>query len=182
LSAYAENFRIDLSRPQQQGSRKALEDAGTPIKVTIMTGGGLLGPAKHRDQVADQVPVTITMTNSSTQPKYVCDSDSLYQDLPKLVKDGRTLPYLKWQSLQLADSKKNNTCQDENLPEPTMLKPNEPKVVDWFILVDSTDSTGALAWYDSLPPGKYELSIQRRFGCCDGPMVESNKISFEIVP
>ena len=29
---------------------------------------------------------------------------------------------------------------------------------------------------------KYELTIQRRLACCDGPMVESNKISFEVVP
>lgn len=63
-----------------------------------------------------------------------------------------------------------------------MLRPNESKVVDWFVVVDSTISTGSLAWYDSLPAGKYELSIQRRLGCCDGPMVESNKINFAIVP
>ena len=36
----------------------------------------------------------------------------------------------------------------------------------------------------SLQPsvGKYELTIQRRLACCDGPMVESNKINFEVVP
>jgi hypothetical protein len=183
VSVSAGNSRIDLARSQQQGSEKALNDEGrAAIRVTIVTGGGLFGPAKDRYKVGEQVPVTFTMTNISTQPIYVCDSSTLYQDLPKLVKDGRVLPYLKWQSFQLADSKKNNTCQQEDIPEPVMLKPNESTVVDWFVLVDSTISTGALAWYDSLPPGKYELSIQRRFGCCDGPMVESNKISFEIIP
>ena len=174
--------RIDPAGSQQQSSGKALNAEGPAIRITIMTGGGLFGPAKDRYKVGEQVPVTFTMTNTSTQPIYVCDSGTLYQDLPKLVKDGRVLPYLKWQSFQLADAKKNNTCQQEDLPESVMLKPNESTVVDWFVLVDSTISTGALAWYDSLPPGKYELSIQRRFGCCDGPMVESNKISFEIVP
>jgi hypothetical protein len=182
VSASAGNSRIDPAGSQQQSSGNALNDEGRAIKVTIMTGGGLFGPPKDRYKVGEQVPVTFTMTNISTQPIYVCDSGTLYQDLPKLVKDGRILPYLKWQSYLLADSKKNNTCQNEDLPEPVMLKPNESTVVDWFVLVDSTVSTGALAWYDSLPPGKYELTIQRRFGCCDGPMVESNKISFEIVP
>jgi hypothetical protein len=180
VSASSGNPRIDLARSKQQS--KVFNDEGRAIRVTIMTGGGLFGPAKYRYKVGERVPVTITMTNTSTQPIYVCDSDMLYQDLPKLVKDGRILPYLNWQSLQLADSKKNHTCKEEDLPEPVMLKPNESRVVDWFVLVDSTISTGALAWYDSLPPGKYELTIQRRFGCCDGPMVESNKISFEIVP
>ena len=182
VSVSAGSSRIDLATPQQQSSGRALNAEGPAIRVTIMTGGGLFGPAKDRYKVGEQVPVTFTMTNSSTQPVYVCDSGTLYQDLPQLVKDGRVLPYLKWQSFLLADSKKNNTCQQEDLPEPVILKPNETTVVDWFVLVDSTTSTGALAWYDSLPPGKYELSIQRRFGCCDGPMVESNKISFEVVP
>ena len=182
VSASPGRSRIDTAGSQQQSSGQALNAEGPGIKVTIMTGGGLFGPAKDRYKVGEQVPVTFTMTNTSTQPIYVCDSGTLYQDLPKLVKDGRILPYLNWQSFQLAESKRNNTCQVEDLPEPTILKPNESTVVDWFVLVDSTISTGALAWYDSLPPGKYELTIQRRFGCCDGPMVESNKISFEIVP
>ncbi|MGH9972198.1 MAG: hypothetical protein ACREBG_31010 [Pyrinomonadaceae bacterium] len=182
VSASVGNSRIDLAGAQQQSSGKALNDEGRAIRVTIMTGGGLFGPPKDRYKVGEQVPVTISMTNTSTQPVYVCDSGTLYQDLPNLVKDGRILPYLKWQSFLLADSKKNNTCQQEDLPEPVILKPNESTVVDWLVLVDSTISTGALAWYDSLPAGKYELTIQRRFGCCDGPMVESNKISFEIVP
>jgi hypothetical protein len=185
VSAAAGNSQIYLARsqqPQQQGGGKAINDTGSAIRVTIMTGGGLFGSARNRYKVGEQVPVTITMTNTSPQPVYVCDSSTLYQDLPKLVKDGQTLPYLNWQSFQLNDSKKNHTCQEEDLPEPVMLKPNESAAVDWFILVDSTVSTGALAWYDSLPPGKYDLTIQRRFGCCAGPMVESNKISFEIVP
>jgi hypothetical protein len=180
-SASAQNSQKGLAGTQQQRSGKALNDKGDAIRVTIVTGGGLFGPAKDRYKVGEQIPVTITMTNTSTQPVYICDSATLYQDLPKLVKDGRTLPYLNWQSFQLADSKKNDTCQQEDLPEPVMLKANESLVVDWFILVDSSVSTGAMAWYDSLQPGKYELAIQRRFGCCDGPMVESNKISFEVV-
>jgi hypothetical protein len=171
-----------LSVTQQQSNEKPSTDPERAIKVTITTGGGLFGPSKDRYKVGEQVPVTITMTNTSTQPIYVCDSDTLYQDLPKLVSGGRTLPYLKWQAFLIDNSKKNSTCKQEDLPEPIILAPNESKVVDWFVLVDSTISTGALAWYDSLRAGKYELSIQRRFGCCSGPMVESNKISFEIIP
>jgi hypothetical protein len=171
-----------LSVAQQQNAAKPFTDpAAHAIKVSITTGGGLFGPAKNLYEVGKQVPVSVTMTNISTQPVYVCDSDTLYQDLPKLVSGGRTISYGKWQSFLLDDSTKNSTCKEEDLPEPITLQPNESRVVDWFLLVDNTTSTGAIAWYDSLPPGKYELSIQRRFSCCDGPMVESNKISFEIV-
>ena len=48
--------------------------------------------------------------------------------------------------------------------------------------LDSKVPTGADAWYESLPPGKYELSIQRRLACCDGPKVQSNKVTFEVLP
>jgi hypothetical protein len=102
---------------QQQSSEKPAIDPGPAIKVTITTGGGLFGPAKDRYKVGEQVPVTITMTNTSTQPINVCDSDTLYQDLPKLVSGGRTLRYLKWQSSLLDDSKKNSTCEDKDLQE-----------------------------------------------------------------
>jgi hypothetical protein len=53
---------------------------------------------------------------------------------------------------------------------------------DLFVLVNDRTADGADAWYDSLPAGKYDLTIQRRLACCDGPMVESNKINFEVVP
>ena len=68
------------------------------------------------------------------------------------------------------------------MPEPALLRPNEPTVADWFLLVNDRTEDGAYAWYGTLPAGKYELTIQRRLACCDGPMVESNKISFEVVP
>ncbi len=180
LSALAESSGLSVA--QQQSTEKISPDAASVIKVTITTGGGLFGPEKNVYEVGRQVPVSITMTNTSTHPVYVCDSDTLYQDLPKLVSGGRTLSYGKWQSFLLDDSTKNSTCKNEDLPEPIVLQPNESRVVDWFLLVDSANPTGAIAWFDSLPAGKYELSVQRRFGCCEGAMVESNKINFEIIP
>jgi len=133
--------------------------------------------------MGEQVPITIGMTNTSNQPTEACVSSDLYQDLPKLTKNGRLIPYAKWQTDMLHDAKTDQTCQHDDLPETILLRANEPAVVDFLILVDDNQlSTGALSWYDPLSPGVYELSIQRRLGCCDGPMIESNKISFEVVP
>jgi len=57
-----------------------------------------------------------------------------------------------------------------------------PIIVDYLMVTDDeTLPTGAIAWYDQLTPGTYQLSVQRRFTCCDGPTVESNQISFEVV-
>jgi hypothetical protein len=176
--------RPDLEGPQPQVSERALPDPASAIHLTIATVGPMLGPPTDRYRVDEQVPITIDMTNTSSQPSYVCVSSDLYQDLPTLTKDGRLLPYTKWQSDQLRKVQKDQTCQHEDLPETMQLKANEPTVVDFLVLVDdSRQPTGSLYWYDPLTPGVYELTIQRRIGCCgDGPMIESNKISFEVVP
>jgi hypothetical protein len=167
------------AKPLQQKS-EAAPSSKPVINVVIATVGSSLGPPTSHYKVGDQIPVTITMTNTSTAALSVCISSDLYQNIPKLTKDGVVVPYMKWQSYERLNAQKNHTCNDENLPEPVLLRPNEPTLADFFVLVDGRISSGAEAWYDPLSPGKYELSIQRRFSCCDGPMVESNKISFEV--
>ncbi len=154
---------------------------GQSVKVTIATTDGFLGPPATRYKVGAEIPVTITMTNTAKDAMYTCISSDLYQDRPQLTRDGKVVPYMNWQSYETMNAKRNHMCETENIPEPVLLRPNEPRVADWFVLV-ADDSGGADAWYDSLPAGKYELTIQRRFDCCDGPMVESNKISFEVIP
>ncbi len=157
------------------------QSADQSIKVTIATTDGFLGPPATRFKIGEQIPVTITMTNTSKDAVYTCMSSDLYQDLPTLTREGKVVPYMNWQSYETMNAKRNHMCEEENLPEPVRLNPNEPRVADWFVLV-ADGSGGADAWYDSLPVGKYELTMQRRFSCCDGPMVESNKISFEVIP
>jgi hypothetical protein len=152
----------------------------SPIKVSIATTDGFLGPPANRYKVGEQIPITITMTNTSTEPLYTCISSDVYQDVPKLTRDGKLVPYMKWQSYELLNTKRNHVCEQENLPEPVLLKANESKLADWLVLVDDPLG-GADTWYDALPAGKYELTLERRLGCCDGPMVESNKINFEVV-
>lgn len=152
------------------------------IKVTIATTDGFLGPPATTYKGGEQIPVTITMTNTSKDAVYTCISSDVYQDLPKLTRDGKVVPYSNSLSYETTNAKRNHVCEQENLPEPVLLKPSEPRVADWFLLVNDRTTEDADAWYNALPPGKYELTIQRRLTCCDGPMVDSNKISFEVVP
>ena len=184
LSTPAVNSRQpNLKDPPLEAGDSPPNDHGSTIHLSIATVGPMLGPPTDCYRVGDQVPIAISLTNTSSEPTYACVSSDLYQDLPKLTKDGRLLSYTKWQSDQLRNAQKDQTCQHEDLPEPTLLKANEPTVVDFLVLVDdSRFPTGAVSWYPPLTPGVYELSIQRRIGCCDGPMIESNKISFEVVP
>jgi hypothetical protein len=171
-----------LSLSDTKDSKNALNNQAGAIQLTIATVGPMLGPPTDHYEVGEQMPITISMTNTSNQPSYTCVSSDLFQDLPKLTKDGQTLPYTKWQSDVMRNAERDQTCQHDGLPETMLLKANEPIIVDFLVLADDTRTpTGALSWYDPLTPGAYELSIQRRIGCCDGPMIESNKISFAVV-
>ncbi|HYY98113.1 MAG TPA: hypothetical protein VE642_05955, partial [Pyrinomonadaceae bacterium] len=58
-----------------------------------------------------------------------------------------------------------------------VLKPKQKRVVDWL-----TIGPRGITWYNPLPPGHYELVLMRRIECCLGPMVESNRVAFDIVP
>jgi hypothetical protein len=167
---------------QQQTDVRALTAQERAIKVSITTGGSLFGPPKNLYRVGQRVPVSITMTNTSDQPIQVCVSGSLYQDLPNLLRDGQPVSYLALQEQMLKADQKYNTCSEVDLPEPIILQPKEARVVDWFILAEGRTPMGDLAWYQTLQAGQYELSIGRRLSCCNGLMVESDKISFEVVP
>jgi hypothetical protein len=182
LSAFFAFCEMKTSYATQQPNTPAGTVQDSTIKVSITTGGGLFGPARNRYSLGERVPISITMTNNSDQPVQVCDSDTVYQDRPKLLKDSQPVPYILGQTQILRTMDTDRTCFKLDVPEPIILKPKESRVVDWFILAEGSDLRGDMAWYESLGPGKYELSIQRRLGCCNGPMFQSNKINFEVVP
>jgi len=175
-------FAVAMAQSPSPANDKVMSPEERAVKVTIAATDGFLGPSATRYKIGQQIPITITMTNTSNEPVYTCISSDLYQDLPRLTRDGQAVPYMKWQSYEMVNAKRNHVCEEENLPERILLRPNEPKVADWLVLVDDRALMAPEAWYDSLPAGKYELTIQRRLSCCDGSLVESNKINFEVVP
>jgi hypothetical protein len=186
LSALTAGAQGGLHAASQDASPRP--PAGRPgaLKVTITTGGGLFGPPRDRYHVGHRVPVVISMTNNGPEPVYVCDSSTLYQDRPLLLKEGRPLPYEAVQKTMMQTAERDRTCEnldeDLDLPEQRLLKPGETAVVDWFVLAEGATPMGDMVWYAPLQPGTYELSTRRRLGCCEGPWVESNKVSFEVVP
>jgi hypothetical protein len=174
--------QVRLRAASQDGRAQPPAARQGAVKVIITTGGGLFGPAKDRYRVGQRVPVVITTTNTGPEPVYVCDSSTLYQDRPSLWKDGQPVPYLKVQESMGKADEKEKTCEQLDVPEPRLLRPGETAVVDWFILAEGRTPTGDMAWYAPLAPGRYELTTRRRLGCCEGPMAESNEISFEVIP
>ena len=154
-----------------------------PIKVMIAPVSPWLDGPSQSYKSGQQIPVAISLTNMGNDPVYTCLSGDIYQDVPRLKRNGQLVSYTKWQNYVLQTAARERTCQKEDVPEEALLMPNEPKLVDFLVVVDDrSDPTGALAWYDTLLPGHYELSVQRHFGCCDGPMAESNIVNFDITP
>jgi hypothetical protein len=155
---------------------------GSQIKISIATGGVPYQPAKDTYRVGERVPVVITMTNTGSEPVYVCETGTLYQDRPQLLRDGKPVPYTSFQQSSMQEAEKDKTCDDDNLPQQILLRPNEPTVVDWFILSKGATSFNDVAWYEPLQPGKYTLSDRRRLSCCDGLLMDTNTIEFVVAP
>ena len=153
--------------------------AQSSIEVKLSAGGGRnFGPARDKFKFGESVVIVIFMTNGGNERTTVWISDPYYQNRPKLMRDGQEIEYrkkvndvLKW--------KDNEGC-GAGRSAPADLDPNIEKEVDFLILNDPGVSNN-IVWYDSLEPGKYELSIRRRLGCSPKPQVESNKFNFEVV-
>jgi hypothetical protein len=165
----------------QQSNTASGQINGNQIKISIATGGEPYGPAKDSFRVGERVPVVITMTNTGSEPVYVCESGALYQDRPQLLKDGKPLPFRSFQQLAMQEAERDNTCDQDNMPQQVLLRPNEPTIVDWFVLSKAAAAFNDVAWYEPLQPGKYTLSDRRRLSCCDGELIETNTITFVVV-
>jgi len=175
---------IPLEPTQQANNSSSQGDQinSSQIKITIAPGGAPYRPAKNTFRVGEPVPLVITMTNTGSQPVYVCESGTLYQDRPQLLRDGKPIAYTSFRQSMVQTAEHEKTCKTENLPQQILLRPNEPVVVDWFNLVEGATSLYDDGWYESLPPGKYTLTDRRRLYCCDGAFIETNTISFVVVP
>jgi hypothetical protein len=155
---------------------------GSQIKITIATGGGPYRAAKDSFRVGEPVPLVITMTNTGSEPVYVCESGALYQDRPQLLRDGKPIAYTSFRQSMVQTAEREMTCKNDSLPQQILLRPNEPVVVDWFNLAEGTPSLYDDGWYEPLPVGKYTLTNSRRPSCCDGLFIESDAISFVVTP
>src|SRR6267378_1952541 len=85
--------RLGLTQQSNTSSGQRGQINGNQIKISIATGGGPYRPAKDTFRVGEAIPIVITMTNTGNEPVYVCESVTLYQDRPQLLRDGKPVPY-----------------------------------------------------------------------------------------
>ena len=172
-------FSLQQSRSstEQEKSQAAASAGVDVITVSIATGGGLYGPVKSQFKVGEVIPVVISMTNTGDKSAKYCLSTSLFQNRPRLKRDGQLIPYLTNLPQQTEQEDLILRCERSAAKQLLQLQPKQTKVVDWL-----TFGPQGIAWYGTLPPGHYELVLQRRLECCQGPMVVTNNVAFEVVP
>jgi hypothetical protein len=181
LSCITRVDRLD-SLPTEMTQQSNLAITKGQINITIATGGVPYRPAKDTFRVGEPVPLVITMTNTGSQSVYVCESGTLYQDRPQLLRDGEPVSYASFRESTMRAAERDQTCKKDNLPQQVLLRPNEPVIVDWFNLAEGATSLYDDGWYEPLPAGKYTLTNRRRLSCCDDALVEANTINFVVVP
>ena len=135
----------------------------------------MYGPLKSQYKLGENIPVVISLTNTTDQPQKYCLFTTVFQSRPQLKKDGQLIPYVA-NVIKLAETEEYvQRCATNPARQFYELQPQATKAVDWLTL-----SQGSIDWYGTLPTGHYELILRRRVECCQGPFVESDKISFEV--
>ncbi len=150
-----------------------------PLRVTLTTGGWPFRPSKSSYSQGESIPVIVWMTNTSEESIKVCDNHTLFQHRPILLKNEKRMSYRKELSDFIANHSEGE-CEVVRPPILIELPPHIPTMVGYFFLVDRQHKTGNEGWYENLEPGRYELSLMRSIGCCDGERLESDAISFAI--
>lgn len=147
------------------------------VKVKITTGGGLYGPVKSQYKVGEEIPVVISLTSLTDKPLKYCLSTFIFQNRFELHRDGQLVPQDTRLYKHAEDEEFVRKCEASAARQFYHLQPKESRVIDWFAL-----NTGIAAGYGTLGAGHYELILKRRIECCQGPFVDSDKISFDVVP
>jgi len=172
LFSTRQSYSVACQEDTVAGGATATENV---IKVTITTGGGLYGPVKSRYKVGEEIPVSISLTNTGSAPVKYCLSTSLFQNRPQLKRGGQLLPYVTKLTEMVDKEELIQRCEKSTARQEFELQPKQTRVVDWF-----TFSSTSINWYGPLTAGHYEMVLQRRITCCQGPMVQSDKITFEV--
>jgi hypothetical protein len=117
------------------------------------------------------------MANTGDGLAKYCLSTTIIQNRPQLERDGQPIPYLTNLPQRVENETATQRCENSALRQFYELQPKQQRVVDWI-----TFGQRGVLWYETLPPGHYELVLMRRVECCQGPMLKSNKIVFDVVP
>lgn len=171
---------VTASQSPQDTNAQVVED-DTKLKkfdVVVKTRGNN-HELKQQFQVGETIFVEVSLTNKSKKKISLILNNEKRENRLFLLKDGVTVPYRADVMERFAAEE-----QDEELAQPVgsfeslQITPNETALAVF---------TELSRWYEPLEPGKYELSVERRFnGSKLNPHlpkpVKSSIVRFEVVP
>lgn len=125
-------------------------------------------PAPYRQ--GDWIDFQLMISHSFSEPLLIWQElDPYYNLRPELIKDGDLVPYKK-------ETQENVDRKERELPNgsaaPSRLPPG--REYEWQ-RVDLED------WYKPLGPGRYQLTVRRRF-TWDGDWLQSSPVIFDVLP
>jgi hypothetical protein len=117
--------------------------------------------------VGDKIFFRLLVTNTSTEDVGFTNADYYYYDRPQLLRDGEVVPYRDGlaELLKKVDKTFGDTSRAYLIP-PHGTAEVTVKIEDW---------------YGPLEPGRYLLTVKRRF-VWGGEWIESPSLMFEVVP
>ncbi len=143
------------------------------FEATIQIRSNELGADKTRFKVGERIVALLWLTNKSTEPVYVLIGGEYSHHRVRLVKDGKVVPIRKEVAKTLQAKEKEDSLGGIH---------GATYIHQWQTV--NVHSLNLSRWYDQLEPGQYQLTVIRQFKL-EGkgmPPVESNTVSFEVVP
>ncbi len=129
------------------------------------TDGGAGGSLKSFN-VGDRMVFRLLLTNNSVEPLEFMFIGTYSHHRPRLLKDGEVIPYREEIMERLRRTNRYGILSAISVTmEPNLVK------TEWFELN---------AFYDPLPPGRYQLVVGRRF-IEGGDWIESEPTFFEVI-
>lgn len=137
-----------------------------PVSTDLVT----LKQRFSSSRAEEKVLVAVSISNAAAEPISVVIGDPRIQYRPRLLKDGKLLPYTE-EVVKVVRAKERSGPGAGRVISGE-INPRETVAVDHIDLAD---------WYGTLEPGQYELTIKYRFRHRGQP-VETNTITFEVAP
>lgn len=125
----------------------------------------------HKPYQVDIKPtVAIRAKNNTDQRVTVVAVDTYYQNRPRLIKDGKVVPYRE--EIKRLVRSKDADPEFVRLPSAIVVEPYSSTEIEDLNLSD---------WYGNLEAGSYKLTNRHRFEVEGAWSAESAEISFELV-
>lgn len=179
LFVNVEVFSQAASNAFQQNGTNGAPNAGnrrltatlTPLDVNTQS-------EQHQFRVGDPIRVRLSLTNNLSEAINIFVASDISQNRLRLLKDGRAILYRRDIPQRLRSIDRDDLRSNDN-----------PAMVDRMITIPPGETRPIALldlsrWYDPLEPGQYQLTLRRhfRYERLRVPRVESNTVTFEVVP